>query len=121
MIIWITGNTGAGKTTLANKIRKQVPDAIILDGDIIRARTNNWDFSKEARWQHNLNAAREAAKLHGDGNTVIVSLIAPYRALREEIKTICDPLFIYLKGGKEPTETYPYEPPEGTLEFKIGL
>lgn len=121
MIFWITGNTGAGKTTLANKIKKQCPEAIILDGDAIRAKDNNWDFSEQSRWQHNLRVAREAARLSGDGNIVIVALIAPYKALRAEIKNICAPVFIYLKGGGEPSEVYPYEPPEGTLEFKIGL
>lgn len=121
MVIWITGNTGAGKTTLANKIKKHYPDARILDGDVIRAKDDNWDFSREGRWRHNIAVARHAALQSGDGNVVIVAVIAPYKALREEIKAICNPLFIYLQGGKEPSEKYPYEPPEGTMDFNIRL
>jgi len=121
MIIWITGNSGAGKTTLAHKIKKQVPGALLIDGDDVRGKENNWDFSKEARWEHNIKVAHLAAERNGDAELVIVSVIAPYKVLRDKIKGICDPLFIYLPGGRPSSNTYPYELPDGLLDFNIKL
>ena len=106
MIIWITGNSGSGKTTLANQMKTN--KTIILDGDIIRGWHKNKDLSKEGRWEHNLATARMARDLEQQGFDVIVSLICPYKKLRDEVQKITNCGFIYLKGGKK-GENYPYE------------
>lgn len=105
-IIWIYGNSGAGKTTLAHRIKKE--NTIILDGDELRI---CWKlgFTKEDRFEQNLRAAKIAILLHKQGFEVIVATICPYRKLREEITKLCNPRWIFLEGGKEATDEYPFE------------
>ena len=109
MILWLTGNTGSGKTTLAKRLKTK--DAIILDGNEMRnAISEKSGFSKEDRWKHNLRVARLARVLESQGFIIIVSLICPYEELRKEVKEITGCKFIYLSGGKT-GEDYPYEIP----------
>ena len=54
MVIWLIGISGAGKTTLGNKIHKYLSDkklkSFIIDGDIVREFYNNdLGYSKEER------------------------------------------------------------------------
>lgn len=42
--IWITGRSGAGKTTLAHKLSKQI-ESVVIDGDEIRKKFNDDDFT----------------------------------------------------------------------------
>ena len=106
MITWITGNSGAGKTTLARKLI-QTDGGVLLDGDSMRT---CWKlgFSKEDRIENNLRIARIAKVLDAQGFNVIVATICPYRALRQEVKKITNCRFIYLEGGKSGKD-YPYE------------
>jgi len=108
MIIWLTGNTQAGKTTLARHLKTD--DAIILDGDELRT-VWKLGLSQEDRYEQNLRAARLAKILEKQGFVVIVALICPYEDLREQVKDITNCKFIYLKGGKSGKE-FPYEDPE---------
>ena len=108
-IYWITGNSGAGKTFLAKIMNDGRRDTVILDGDYIRQIWPDLRFSKEDRTENNLRVARLAKMLSMQGVTVIVSTICPYVELRKQIKEITKCKFIYLSGGKEPTEEYPYE------------
>ena len=104
MIWWFTGNSGAGKTTLAQRMG----NVIVLDGDDLRY-VWKLGFSKEDRWEQNLRAAKLARLLHRQGYDVVVSTICPYRELRKEVQAMTGCKFVYLDGGKEPTEEYPYE------------
>ena len=106
MVTWITGNSGAGKTTLARKIIAS-DGGILLDGDAMRT---CWklDFSKADRVENNLRIARIAKVLDQQGFNVVVATICPYRALRQAVKEITSCRFIYLDGGKTGKQ-YPYE------------
>lgn len=110
MIFWLTGNTGAGKTTLA----KQMADAktVILDGDDMRYIWQDLTMSKEHRIEQNLRVARLAKSIEKQGFTVIVAVICPYESLRKEVKEITDCMFIYLPYGRENTKEFPYEIPK---------
>lgn len=105
MITWITGNSNAGKTTLANKIRRY---EILLDGDAMRAVWPGLGLSKSDRWEQNMRIARLAKTLELQGFDVIVATICPYKALRLAVKEITNCRFIYLEGGKT-GQQYPYE------------
>ena len=114
MIIWLTGNTNSGKTTLAKKMVGK--NTIILDGDDIR---KVWPtgFTKEEREEHNLRVARLARMLEDQGFSVIVSLICPYNTLRKKVEEITNCTFVYIKGGKTGDE-FPFEePPAGTITY----
>ena len=43
--VLIFGLPGSGKTTLANKIFQKLENSIVLNGDSIRKKFNDWDFS----------------------------------------------------------------------------
>lgn len=87
-VIWITGPSGAGKTTLANalynKLREMGYNVEILDGDSIRKKLYpNLGFSKEERWMHNRVVVEMARRLSNNGVITIVSVVSPYRDWRE--------------------------------------
>ncbi len=112
MIIWITGNSGAGKTTLA---KTMLDDRTIwLDGDDVRIKTNvGFALTKVDRMRHNITVAKWARLLSDQGFDVIVSLICPYEILRQEVKRITDCKFIYLEfDGDDQIPGKPYEKPK---------
>lgn len=116
MIIWITGNSGSGKTTLAKQFDKD--GVVLLDGDEMRATiSEDCDLSFEGRHNSCVRVAKLAGLLESQGFDVVVSVIAPYRALRQQITREIDPVWIYLPGGKEGSE-FPYEKPvEGAVRL----
>lgn len=107
MITWITGQSKAGKSTLARQIAKDTR-AIVLDGDAMRQVWPGLGFSKEDRWENNLRAARLAKELDKQGFDVVIAMICPYKELREEVRKITGCRFIYLEGGIQSPD-YPYE------------
>ncbi|AGK61892.1 adenylylsulfate kinase [Archaeoglobus sulfaticallidus PM70-1] len=87
-VIWLTGPSGAGKTTLAmalaEKLQEMGCQAEVLDGDGIRSRLYpDLGFSKQEREMHNRVVTEMAKLLAKNGVITIVSVIAPYRAWRE--------------------------------------
>lgn len=121
-IIWLTGNMGAGKTTLARGLQEQfghVTDThplsrriLILDGDEMRASISTEEtLSPADRRRHNLRVARLASVLRTQGFLVLVAVIAPFASVRDEIDAICRPVWIYVKRNTPATADKPYEPP----------
>lgn len=110
MVIWIAGNTRAGKTTLARKLLSHAPHAVHLDGDDMRKSiSRDLGFTEDDRRTNNLRIARLAALLDAQGFLVVVSTICPYRSLRDHVRQICHCEFILLEGGMEPTTLHPFE------------
>ena len=116
MIIWITGNSGAGKTTLANQMKGD--NTILLDGDIIREIFKNDKFDEKSRWANCVMIARLAKSLDDQGKDVIIAAIAPYKALRDRVKEICNCSFIYLKTEPKGID-YPYEMEDDKFYLEI--
>lgn len=109
-VIWLTGNVHSGKTSIAYLLKERM-NAIVLDGDEMRKSiSTDKGFSKEDREDHNLRVARLASILNNQGHNVVVSVIAPFQDARDKITEICNPYWIYVKGG-EVAEDKPYEPP----------
>lgn len=116
MVVWFTGNSGAGKSTLARAIQRKIPNAIILDGDEMRASISlGAGFSKEEREEHNLRVARLAKVLNDQNHLILVSVIAPFQEARDKITKICDPIWIYLKRTLPKDKERPYEEPKGVF------
>ncbi len=107
-IIWLTGESGAGKTTIAKALAEEI-DCIILDGDEMRKSISLCaGFSREDRRKHNLKVAR-LAKTLSKQKTVVVAVIAPMKNVRKEIDKICSPVWVYLKRKLPEREGHFYE------------
>ncbi len=92
-VIWLTGLSGSGKTTIANKLTELLKERsivpVILDGDEIRHAIKLQGFDEDSRKKHNLNVGYIASLFEKQGNIVIVSLISPYDDTRNEIRKMC--------------------------------
>lgn len=110
-IVWLTGQSGAGKSTIANALQKKI-GGVILDGDEMRETiSQGLGFSQEDRHTHNLRVARLAQTL-AKKNLVIVSVIAPFRKTREEIDKLIKPVWVYVKRKLPKDTNKPYEEPQ---------
>ncbi len=93
MVAWLTGRSGAGKSTIADVVDRALTEAgrrtMVLDGDNLRQGLNrDLGFRAEDRVE-NIRRAAEAARLIADaGLVVILSLISPSRAERAAARAI---------------------------------
>lgn len=91
LILWLTGLSGSGKTTIANELARELREhgclVEILDGDVVRTNlSKGLGFSREDR---NINIRRlgfVANLLSRNGVVAIVAAISPYRAARDELR-----------------------------------
>lgn len=130
MIYLFTGQPGSGKTTLAKKLqfwlqtdKKNWRKSVFhIDGDQLRELFPNKDYSKEGR-EKNIQKAFDIAKyLDSCGNDVVISLVSPYREMREQLKSECKVTEIYCHTkkmrGRESFFALDYEPP---TQFFVDL
>jgi adenylylsulfate kinase len=87
----------------------------MVDGDDLRRIINNKDYSEQGR-RTNIGQAIAIAKYLDDANyDVIVSLVSPYKDLREELKASTNVIEIYVHTtdirGREAFHVSNYEPP----------
>jgi bifunctional enzyme CysN/CysC len=142
VILWFTGLSGAGKSTIANLVEKRLNalsrHTYMLDGDNVRHGLNNDLGFTDADRVENIRRVAEAAKLFVDaGLIVLTAFISPFRAERGMARELVeDGEFIEVHvdvplevaEGRDPKGLYrrarqgqirnftgidsPYEPPE---------
>jgi adenylylsulfate kinase-like enzyme len=125
MIIWLTGQPGSGKTTLANWLKASYPNkGVVIDGDDIREIFDNKDYSEQGR-RKNIELAQNIAKfIHKKGDVAIVSLVSPYKDQRDTFKSTMgkDLIEVYVHTtdirGREQFHVENYQPP---TEFFIDI
>ena len=94
-VVWLTGLSGAGKSTIANLVEKRLHalgrHTYLLDGDNVRHGLNrNLGFTEEDRVE-NIRRVAEVAKLMVDaGLIVLTAFISPFRAERRLAREILD-------------------------------
>ena len=90
---WLTGLSGAGKTTIAYALQKRlIADGnacIVLDGDLLRSGLNqDLGFSALDRSENIRRTAHVAKLMNESGITVVVALISPYHVDRAKARSI---------------------------------
>ncbi|HTY13802.1 MAG TPA: adenylyl-sulfate kinase [Candidatus Omnitrophota bacterium] len=90
--IWLTGLSGSGKSTIANKLEKMLHKSghstIILDGDNLRTGINSdLGFSKKDRAENVRRTGEIARMLADNGQIAIASLISPFRRDRDRVRS----------------------------------
>ena len=94
-LLWFTGLSGSGKSTIANLVEKRLLDlgrhTYTLDGDNVRHGLNrDLNFSKADRVE-NIRRIGEVAKLMVDAGLItMASFISPYRAERQLARNLLD-------------------------------
>ncbi len=138
--VWLTGLSGAGKSTIAQALGKELRargmKVEVLDGDVIRQNlSKGLGFSKEDRDTNVLRVGWVAEILSRNGVAVVCALISPYRETRQKVRERIpnfvevfvnapleevirrDPKGLYKKALAGEIQNFtgisdPYEPPE---------
>jgi bifunctional enzyme CysN/CysC len=95
-VVWFTGLSGAGKSTIANAVEKQLHargrHTYLLDGDNVRHTLNKDLGFTDADRVENIRRVAEVARLMVDaGLVVLVSFISPFRAERRMARELLEP------------------------------
>jgi len=103
-IIWFTGMSGTGKSTLSIDLKKQLQKkdycVDIIDGDTIRDNyTTKLGFSRKDVLSNNLNIAQKCLESRSYSDVILVPVISPYMEIRREVRRRLNTNFhlIYLK------------------------
>ena len=104
-VIWLTGLSASGKTTLSEAFAKTYQNNFkfkILDGDQIRKEFPHLGFSKEDRLLHLHRIAEMASQYEAKGYVVLVAVISPYEESRKLAKSLCKKYFeVYISTPLE--------------------
>jgi adenylyl-sulfate kinase len=95
VVIWLTGLSGAGKTTIADLVGAELERRGVLvdhlDGDAVRTHlSHGLGFSREGRDANVMRVAWVASRLARAGACVVVSLISPYEEARRRARALID-------------------------------
>jgi bifunctional enzyme CysN/CysC len=95
-VLWFTGLSGSGKSTIANEVEKQLflmnRHTFLLDGDNVRHGLNRDLGFTEADRIENIRRVGEVAKLMADaGLIVLTAFISPFRAERQMVRAMLEP------------------------------
>jgi bifunctional enzyme CysN/CysC len=94
-VIWLTGLSGSGKSTIANNVEKRIHalgmHSYVLDGDNLRMGLNSdLGFTPQDRAE-NVRRISEVAKVLVDaGLIVLVAVISPFEADRQRARSLFD-------------------------------
>jgi bifunctional enzyme CysN/CysC len=117
-VVWMTGLSGSGKSTIANALEKRLHGSgihsYILDGDNLRLGLNkDLGFTKEDRAE-NVRRVAEVAKLMVDaGLVVIVALVSPFKQDRDHAREIFEDGEFVEVWVKTPAEVCAQRDPKG--------
>jgi bifunctional enzyme CysN/CysC len=92
-VIWLTGLSGSGKSTIANALEKKLfsmgMHAYVLDGDNMRLGLNkDLGFTREDRAENVRRVSEVAHNLYDAGLIVIVALVSPFAEDRAQARAL---------------------------------
>ncbi len=93
-VLWFTGLSGSGKSTISEKVYAQLKDQGYkvehLDGDAVREVFPTTGFSKKERDDHVKRVGFVASLLQKHGVFVVASFISPYQDARDFVRDRCE-------------------------------
>jgi bifunctional enzyme CysN/CysC len=95
-VVWLTGLSGAGKTTIARAVQQRLREAgrttIVLDGDELREGIcADLGFSPADRVENIRRAGQLARLLFDQGAIVLCAFVSPYRESRDRVRALLPP------------------------------
>ena len=92
-VLWFTGISGSGKSTIAKALEKKLWEAgkqtVLLDGDQVRHGLNgDLGFSPKDRKENIRRVGHLARLFYEHGNIVICTFVSPYKADRDTVKSL---------------------------------
>ncbi len=108
-MLWFTGLSGSGKSTIAVRVHEELVrrgvEAEYIDGDALREVFPATGFTREEREEHLRRTGYMASRLAAHGVMVVASFVSPYRESRAFIRKLC-PAFaeIYVSTPLEECE-----------------
>ena len=92
-VIWLTGLSGSGKSTIANALEKKLfslgMHPYVLDGDNMRLGLNkDLGFTREDRAENVRRVSQVAHTLYDSGLITIVALVSPFSSDRDQAKSL---------------------------------
>jgi len=92
-VIWLTGLSGSGKSTIANALEKRLfalgMHSYVLDGDNVRLGLNkDLGFTREDRAENVRRVAELAHALYDAGLVTIVALVSPFASDRDQARSL---------------------------------
>jgi bifunctional enzyme CysN/CysC len=117
-VLWLTGLSGSGKSTIANELEKKLFNlgihSYVLDGDNLRLGINkDLGFTPEERAE-NVRRTSEIAKLMVDaGLYVIVALVSPFKSDRDQARLLFEESEFFEAWVDTPIEICQARDPKG--------
>ena len=117
-VVWLTGLSGSGKSTIANAMEKKLFSlgihSYILDGDNLRLGLNkDLGFTKEDRAENVRRVSEVAHAMVDAGLVVIVALVSPFKADRDQARTLFEEGEFFEVWVKTPAEVCAERDPKG--------
>jgi bifunctional enzyme CysN/CysC len=117
-VIWLTGLSGSGKSTIANALEKKLfslgVHSYILDGDNLRLGLNkDLGFTKEDRAENVRRVSEVAHAMADAGLVVIVALVSPFKSDRDQARTLFKESEFVEVWVKTPAEVCAERDPKG--------
>lgn len=93
MIIWFTGMSGSGKTTIAERVEKKLADEGLavhhVDGDRFRVKAGTTNqFSREAILENNHKIIEYCDSIKDDYDIIVVAVISPFQETRDKAREL---------------------------------
>lgn len=117
-VVWLTGLSGSGKSTIANAVEKKLFSlgihSYILDGDNLRLGLNkDLGFTKEDRAENVRRVSEVAHTMVDAGLVVIVALVSPFASDRDQARSLFDDGEFIEVWVKTPAEVCAERDPKG--------
>lgn len=108
-VIWFTGLSGAGKSTIADGVYNYLRNAGLraerLDGDAVRGLMPSLGFTRADRDAHVKRVGQLASLHESHGSWVVASFISPYEEARQYVRGLCSSFFeVYVSTPLEVCE-----------------